>query len=391
MQEKHDEKLVIIILVVSLLVSGIISAIVYRSIFNDDVLLSTEQTSEQPNEPIESELSDKEILEDILNQLEQIEKIETEETKHTHKFKFLESIQATCGINGSLIYECECGEKHKENTPALEHIYSLFNNVPASYTSYGYKEYKCSNCGDTYKDMIPMLKSTSQTDMCVKSLLEKPLPHAANYDMMKVVLDMYHNQYGRYDDEGLYKVANELEYAKLQTSLLTSYHYIAYSLVFYGTIAPDGSPAFRVWYDSEVGAQNEQAYIYARQILNELGIDSSITQKDAIVKINDWICKHKSYDYSILDNPELVDGSIYTSFMSEKGVCANYAVEFQVLCLMSGIECHYYASSKMNHAWNKVVFSDGSHLWVDVTWNDTDNTTKYLLITDEQLLKDHSW
>lgn len=85
-----------------------------------------------------------------------------------------------------------------------------------------------------------------------------------------------------------------------------------------------------------------------------------------------------------------------------------------MLCLGAGIECHYYPSKTMNHAWNLVYFDDGTSYWVDVCWNDVQyqlpNGTivetsvsngvpsasvkrlreSYLLITTEKLLIDHT-
>ena len=63
---------------------------------------------------------------------------------------------------------------------------------------------------------------------------------------------------------------------------------------------------------------------------------------------------------------------------------------FQALCLAAGIECEYIEVLEMNHAWNKVTFSDGSHLWVDTTWNDCHmDAERYLLLTDAEMAETH--
>ena len=126
--------------------------------------------------------------------------------------------------------------------------------------------------------------------------------------------------------------------------------------------------------------------IECQRILQGLNINSNTTQKEAIIRINRYLCENSYYEY----DESKRDGYPYASIMNEGKVCHNYALAFQMLCLHAGIECEYYASDTMNHAWNKVYCSDGTYYWVDVCWNDGKDITKYLLLTTEQLLTTHS-
>ena len=107
------------------------------------------------------------------------------------------------------------------------------------------------------------------------------------------------------------------------------------------------------------------------------------------------------------------NSSVYYAVFAPGANCYSYSMAFQMFCMVAGIECHYYPSQTMNHAWNIVYLGD-MMFWVDVTWNDVkyqlpDGTvveasvenglsaakveklrTSYLLIITEQLLEDHT-
>ena len=89
----------------------------------------------------------------------------------------------------------------------------------------------------------------------------------------------------------------------------------------------------------------QEAFLIARQIVLSLGITKDTPQRDAIAKINDFICEQKAYNYSYYR-----DTSLSASISREVGVCFNYACEFQLLCLSAGIECYVYSAIDMNHA-----------------------------------------
>ena len=310
------------------------------------------------------------------------------EMTHEHQFIEIETKKPTCTKFGYIMSKCSCGEEILKNLDVLEHNYSLVETVNSTQNTNGYKLYSCTQCGNNYKNILPLLPTAMETDKCGTSLLEKALPHAMIYDVMTGILNLYHQHPAQYSNESLYIMPKDVHYIKVQQALIGPYRYIGGQLPYAAN--QDGN--IRVWYIPELDAKVNIAYQKAYSVLKELGINNNMTQKEAITRINNWLCDNKNYDYAAIDDISRRDTSIYNSMMGRKGICENYAVAFQILCLAAGIECHYYGSSSMNHGWNKVYFSDGSYRWVDVTWNDSENNrTKYLLITDDQLLKDHSW
>lgn len=82
--------------------------------------------------------------------------------------------------------------------------------------------------------------------------------------------------------------------------------------------------------------------------------------------------------------------SAYSALVNGRTVCAGYARAFQYLMQQLGIPCYYCRGySGENHAWN-IVELYGDYYNVDVTWDDTDNSTyDYFNKTDEDLAKTH--
>ncbi len=108
---------------------------------------------------------------------------------------------------------------------------------------------------------------------------------------------------------------------------------------------------------------------YANEIkkaINECGIYKGMLQKDAIIKINEWICKKVEYQ-------DHTNGNKLSSFFGNgKVTCGAYAQVFELMCRNVGIDARYvdgYDSG--NHAWNVIYFSDGSKYYFDLTMNDS--------------------
>lgn len=65
-------------------------------------------------------------------------------------------IEATCTTKGKIKYVCSCGEVlDTETTAKLGHDYEVVSEKDATATTDGYVKYRCDNCGDTYKDVVP--------------------------------------------------------------------------------------------------------------------------------------------------------------------------------------------------------------------------------------------
>ena len=295
-------------------------------------------------------------------------------------------VEPKCDTYGKLIYTCtSCNYSYTENIAMTEHQYKLTDTVESTTTKKGYKQYTCSGCGKTYKDELPLKKGAIDTDKCGESLIWKPLKHAGYVSFMTKAFKCLEDRIVDSRDQSY--CVEMPEDANFYTWFTDTYRYIAEPFYYTFYRYDDKPDLFLMWgKDASVYTEQDAVYAEAKRVIKQLGITSSTTQREAITKINNYICKQKYYQYDSSKR----DGSTYHSVFGDNGVCHNYAVAFQVLCLTAGIECHYYSSSTMNHAWNKVYFSDGSYYWVDVTWNDSDTPNRYLLITTEQLLKDHT-
>ncbi len=295
-------------------------------------------------------------------------------------------VEPTCDTYGMLEYTCtRCNHSYTETIAMTEHQYKLTETVESTTTKNGYKQYTCSGCGKTYKEELPLKKGAMDTDKCGASLIWKPLKHADYVDFMTKAFKCLEDRIVDTRDQSYCVEMPEDE--NFYSWFTNTYRYIAEPFYYTFYRYDDKPDMFLMWgRDESVYTQQDAVYSEAKRIINQLGITSNTSQREAIVKINNYICEQKYYQYDSSKR----DGSTYHSMFGDNGVCHNYAVAFQVLCLTAGIECHYYSSSTMNHAWNKVYFSDGSYYWVDVTWNDSETPNRYLLITTEQLLKDHT-
>lgn len=131
--------------------------------------------------------------------------------------------------------------------------------------------------------------------------------------------------------------------------------------------------------------------------------NSSMTDRQKALALNQWLIDYASYDHDALqayENSTTVQErlDVFKKFqfawnglgtaVYTKGVCESYAEAFKALADLAGIKAIYVSGtdnvSGGGHAWNK-VFIDGKWQVVDVTWNDAPNaTTEYFGITDKQ-------
>jgi len=82
---------------------------------------------------------------------EEIDKLE-----HKCKIEDEIEIEATCTTKGKIKYVCSCGEVlDTEVTPKLGHDYEVDSEKDPTSSKDGYIKYRCNNCDDTYKDVIP--------------------------------------------------------------------------------------------------------------------------------------------------------------------------------------------------------------------------------------------
>lgn len=110
-----------------------------------------------------------------------------------------------------------------------------------------------------------------------------------------------------------------------------------------------------------------------------------LTEREKVIEINNWIASNAVYDM------ELAKTSCYSNIIEGRSTCNGYARAFLALCSYSGVKCEYvkgYVDEKL-HMWNRVKIG-GRWEYVDVTWNSMAGINKWLLITEDEMKKDHT-
>lgn len=209
-------------------------------------------------------------------------------------------------------------------------------------------------------------------EYCGESLLGEVMPHDLDADFSSKLLEQYFQglTYTEKAPENiLYPAQATFSYDALHervASMQERYQYIGNTLQFSSRRLGDGPIGLTVYSTGDDLSDYNAACRYVYQILSELKINGSVTKKEAIIRINEWICNNRYYEM----DPYKREWSTLHSVKGESGVCYNYTVLFQMLCLGCGIECEYVLSDNGAHCWNKVYSNDGSYWFVDVCWND---------------------
>ncbi|SEF78924.1 Transglutaminase-like superfamily protein [Caloramator fervidus] len=139
----------------------------------------------------------------------------------------------------------------------------------------------------------------------------------------------------------------------------------------------------------------------AKSIIEDI-IKPEMSDYEKVKVIHDYIIKNTKYDYlNVLNDtiPE-VSHTPYGTLINGVAVCDGYATAFNMLLSMVGVESKivFGFANGLPHAWNMVKL-DGTWYHVDVTFDDpVVNGGKidvirydYFIITDSQILQDHSF
>lgn len=123
---------------------------------------------------------------------------------------------------------------------------------------------------------------------------------------------------------------------------------------------------------------------------------NATSKEEIVVAINDYVAKNVQYDF-----PSYYDGSYanrpfdaLTVLKRPMAVCAGYSNFFAALARAAGIKTKVINGKGVinggleNHAWNEVLL-DGEWKSLDVTWNSTLKTNKYLFTSEETFRLDH--
>ena len=92
------------------------------------------------------------------------------------------------------------------------------------------------------------------------------------------------------------------------------------------------------------------------------------SEKYILKQIAEYLRTHMTYTYGKY--------SVQNALLEGQSVCNGYALAFNMLANRAGIRsdlCIGLASNGENHAWNRVILSDGSQYFYDITWYDGNN------------------
>lgn len=109
---------------------------------------------------------------------------------------------------------------------------------------------------------------------------------------------------------------------------------------------------------------------------------------DKAIALNNYLCNTMEYDYSHTHR------STYDAIAYGIGVCQGYANAYKKLMCAAGVETDYVAgigftgSGSGSHGWNRSLIDD-VYYYTDVTWNDGLRDNIYLLISYEEISRDH--
>lgn len=124
------------------------------------------------------------------------------------------------------------------------------------------------------------------------------------------------------------------------------------------------------------------------KIIKKLKLTRKTSESDAVKKINNYLIKTISYDYSC-------KGYRLSDALKGKSTCSGYARAFCAIGKTVGLDAKYIAGTGITtkqsgfHAWNSVKIGNSTK-YLDICWNDsTKNASKYLLITKKQISKNH--
>lgn len=101
--------------------------------------------------------------------------------------------------------------------------------------------------------------------------------------------------------------------------------------------------------------------------------------RNKVKYIDKKLCKTCSYDYDTYKRTKKRNLNAYNLtgvFIRHKAVCMGYAEAFHAICVQCGIQDQYIR--KNNHIWN-IVKVGKRWYHVDVTWNDSTHSKRYLL------------
>lgn len=171
----------------------------------------------------------------------------------------------------------------------------------------------------------------------------------------------------------------------------------------------DDSAVVHAWNTGdETGlSDQERAILNVCRAAFDAVIAEGMSDYEKELALHDWLMSHGRYDDLSRDNTAHIgrphNTDPYGVLVGGYGICLGFAVTFQLLMDLAGVECITVVgaaySSSADHAWNMVRL-DGEWYCVDVTWNNSYEDVgggeqishRYFNVTSAVLREnDHQW
>ena len=283
--------------------------------------------------------------------------------KGNHSYVEVSHTEPTCTTDGNIRYECECGSVKTESISKLGHKLIYAETVVATKEHEGYDVYRCERCGYVEHQNI---KPQIPTDALLCSMVDYTkcvMPHEQYADIISQMLAIS-DRFRTGSDIIYFGIDSMDAYFASDDEIQMSRRY--YREFWFSTATKNSAGCFMTVTNQQQKYfdQYQQIMAWGDRVVTELGVNEMTTWEDALDRFNLYLCDNMRYDY---DN---YSHSILVGIEQKTGVCMVYSMMFQVLCQKVGIECYYDKNDTENHAFNYIMYPDGTKLYVDVTWND---------------------
>ena len=101
-------------------------------------------------------------------------------------------------------------------------------------------------------------------------------------------------------------------------------------------------------------------------------VEPGMSEAEKALVLHDYLMNTVAYNWQTATTGIVSDQAVYTSYgalVNGDAVCEGYALAYQQLLKLVGLDSVKVSSKAMNHAWN-LVKVDGTWYHVDVTWDD---------------------
>ena len=131
------------------------------------------------------------------------------------------------------------------------------------------------------------------------------------------------------------------------------------------------------------------------EVEDTYGITSNSSDYDKALAAYRYLTDNYTYDYYMMnqsgnDLVHMFDSVLYPDEINymltyHKGVCFEYALTYQALCYVLGLDCYIVSGDAGGpHAWN-IVQVDGQWYQADATWDAGNSTYRYYLVSDQTM------